>query len=176
MSGVIKEVDTSNFDKIIQKAAKIAEKENDKFEQITESASFNLMFGAKKLLDDWFLDPLIGLIPGVGDTIAAIASAPSLYFATFKAKSIRLTMAILFFTIIDWLAGLIPVVGDIVDAFYKSHKKTYRICVGYLEGDPDVLKETNKAAVSLVFLLITIAGILYFAYELVLKIIHWFNP
>lgn len=176
MSGVIREVNTSKFDKIIQKAAKIAEKENDKFEQITESSSFKLMYGAKRLLDDWFLDPLIGLIPGVGDTVATIASAPSLYFATFKAKSIKLTMAILFFIIIDWLAGLIPFVGDIVDAFYKSHKKSYRICVGYLEEDPDVLKEINKAAVGLVFLLIAIGGILYFAYEVVMKIIHWFNP
>lgn len=176
MSGVIREVDTSKFDKIINKAAKIADKENEKFEQITECTSFKLMYGAKRLLDDWFLDPLIGLIPGVGDTVAVIASAPSLYFATFKAKSIKLTMAILFFVIVDWLAGLIPVVGDIVDAFYKSHKKSYRMCVGYLEKNPDVIKEINKAAMNLILLLAAVGGLLYLAYEAILKIIHWFNP
>lgn len=176
MNNVVKELETHRFDKVIQKASKIAERENEEFDNITESTSFKLMYGAKRLLDDWFLDPLIGLIPGVGDTIATIASAPSLYFATFKAKSIKLTMAILFFTTIDWLAGLIPAAGDLVDAFYKSHKKSYRMCVGYMEKDPEVMKEINKAATGLVFLLIAIGGILYFAYEAVLKIIHWFNP
>ena len=173
MGHVVEELDLSKLQKVLEKANKIYEKENERVENIANSPSFMLMSGSKTILD--ILDPIIGLLPGVGDTIATVASAPSLYFAIFKAKSLKLTMAILYITIIDWFSGLVPVVGDIIDFFYMSHRKTYRICVGYLEENPSVMKEIDKAATSLVILLITLGVILYFAYELVMKIIEWFS-
>lgn len=173
MGNVVNKLELSKLKQIIEKANKIYEKENIRLENIAESPSFVFMSGAKTILD--ILDPIIGLVPGIGDSISVVASAPSLYFAIFNAKSLKLTMAILYFTIVDWLAGLIPVIGDIADFFYMSHRKTYRICVGFLEDDPDVKKEITKAATSLVVLLLILGSLLYFAYEFIMKIIEWFS-
>ena len=171
MGHVVEKIDLSRLEKVLEKANKIYEKENKRLDNIVESPAFVFMASARWVLD--ILDPIIGLLPGIGDSISAMASAPSLYFAIFNAKSIRLTMAILYFTIVDWLVGLVPAVGDIIDFFYMSHRKTYRICVGFLENDPEVQKEIDKAITSLVVLLIILGALLYFAYELIMKIAEW---
>ena len=84
--------------------------------------SFRLCWMAKKY-DDWFLDPLVGfIIPGVGDIISSAATFPAVYVALFKIRSLKLTMAILATMVLDLLCGLVPGIGDLCDAFYKSSK------------------------------------------------------
>lgn len=165
MGHVVEELDLSKFSQAFEKASRIYEKEYVRLENITESTSFKIMSSSKTFLD--ILDALIGLFTGVGDTISIVASIPSLYFSIFKAKSIKLTMAILSIILVDWLAGLVPVIGDILDAFYTSNRKIFRICVGYVEGDPKVMKEINRAAAGLFFLIIFVVVLLYFVFELI---------
>lgn len=173
MGNVIHELDMSKFYQVAEKANEICEKEGERLENIEGCPSFTFMSGAKTILD--ILDPIIGLIPGIGDTISAAASAPSLYFAAVEAKSLKLTMAVLYYTIVDWLAGLIPVIGDIADFLYMSHRKTYRICLGFIHDDPEANKEIDRAATSLVVLLIILGALLYFAYEMIMKIVEWYS-
>lgn len=69
------------------------------------------------------MDAVIGLIPGIGDTLTALASSYLLYIANRhklgKVVQTRMTLNIL----IDWLPGMIPVVGDVFDAAYKANLK-----------------------------------------------------
>ena len=174
MGHVVEKIDVSKFNRVFAKASAIYEKENIRFDNLVGCTSFMIMSKSKTVLD--ILDPIIGfIIPEVGDTLSAIASAPSLYFAIFKAKNLKLTMAILYYIIVDWLVGLIPVLGDIADAFYLSHKKTYKICVGFIEEDPNMQREINKAVISLILLVAILGTILYFAYEFIITTIEWFS-
>lgn len=173
MGHVAEKVDLSKFSKAYKKAEKIYEKEGERYENITNSLSFSIMHRSNTILD--IIDPIVGLIPGIGDTVTTIASAPSLYFAIVEARSLKLTMAVLYYTIVDWLSGLVPVVGDIIDAFYFSNRKSYKACLGYIEGDPEAMQKINKAATGLVVLLLVLAALLYFAYGLVMKIAEWFS-
>ncbi|MFY0633097.1 MAG: DUF4112 domain-containing protein [Vannielia sp.] len=67
------------------------------------------------------LDTFLGLIPVVGDTLAA---APSAYII-YKAHRLGATPGALaymgFNMALDWSIGSIPVIGDIFDAAYNAN-------------------------------------------------------
>lgn len=100
-----------------------------------------------KLMDEQFkigpfkfgLDPLIGLIPGLGDILPAIVSGYMIWIAVThnlpKNKLIKMVFNVLF----DLGLGLIPIVGDITDFFYKSNVKNLEILRAHinepLEGE-----------------------------------------
>jgi hypothetical protein len=73
------------------------------------------------------LDPLIGLIPGVGDLIGALISMVIVVRAV-QAGVPRIAVARMLANItIDTLVGSIPVFGDAFDFAYKSNLKNLRI-------------------------------------------------
>lgn len=67
------------------------------------------------------LDPIIGLVPILGDIIPAIMSAYLVYIAIVEkvAKPVILKMILLI--VIDYVVGSIPIVGDITDFFFKAY-------------------------------------------------------
>ncbi|MFP4281149.1 MAG: DUF4112 domain-containing protein [Opitutales bacterium] len=69
------------------------------------------------------LDGLLGLIPGVGDLITA---APFLYYLHLARRSgapRSLQLRLFANTLIDFLVGTIPLVGDLFDFAFKSHER-----------------------------------------------------
>lgn len=173
MGNVIKTVDTSCFDKMVEEVNGYIEEENHQAEVLTSSSSFSLVYAAKKY-DDWFLDPIVGfIIPGFGDILSSLTCLPAIYVAMFKLHSFRLTVAIMYITVIDILVGLIPFAGDIVDAFYKSNKKACRWIVGYVEQDENVISEINKSAFWGAIVLVLIGFLGYLFYSFVMSVYHW---
>jgi hypothetical protein len=73
------------------------------------------------------LDALVGLIPGIGDTLTALASIYPIWIAKKHdlGKNVQVRMAVN--VLIDWLPGLIPVVGDLIDVAYKSNLKNLKL-------------------------------------------------
>jgi hypothetical protein len=89
------------------------------------------------MLDDQFrvpgtslrfgLDPIIGLVPGIGDVISGLSALLFLY-AAWERGLPRVTMARMVTNIaIDTLGGMIPVVGDIFDFTWKSNEMNLRL-------------------------------------------------
>ena len=78
------------------------------------------------------LDPLIGLIPGLGDLIGAgvaiwiVAEAAHLGVSGFVLLRMVLNIAI------DTLGGAIPVAGDVFDALWKANVKNVRLLERHL--------------------------------------------
>ena len=73
------------------------------------------------------LDPLIGLIPGIGDLIGALISLVIVARAV-QAGIPRVAVARMLANItIDTLVGSIPVFGDAFDFAYKSNLKNLKI-------------------------------------------------
>lgn len=79
------------------------------------------------------LDPILGLVPGVGD---AVATLPALYIL-FEARrlgaprSMRLLM--LFNIGIDFLFGSIPVLGSVFDVGFRANKRNVALLRSHLE-------------------------------------------
>ncbi|MGB0838458.1 MAG: DUF4112 domain-containing protein [Flavobacteriaceae bacterium] len=94
-------------------------------------------------MDDYFLDPILGLFPGVGDVISSVLSIYSLRIA-WKLRSFPLFIAMLFNILLDLLIGLIPVAGTLGDFFFKSNKKNYKLAQGYIEGNPRIKSSIKK--------------------------------
>jgi hypothetical protein len=73
------------------------------------------------------LDPLIGLIPGLGDLISSAFSF-LIVFAAWQRNLPKVTIARMVGNIaVDTLVGAMPLVGDIFDAAWKSNKKNVAI-------------------------------------------------
>ena len=78
------------------------------------------------------LDPLIGLIPGLGDLIGAgvaiwiVAEAAHLGVSGFGLLRMLLNVAI------DTLGGAVPVAGDVFDALWKANLKNVRLLERHL--------------------------------------------
>lgn len=80
------------------------------------------------------IDPLIGLIPGIGDTLGAIVSSYILSEAARLGapKSILLKMA--FNIAVDAIAGALPIFGDLFDFGWKANQRNARILGDYLDN------------------------------------------
>jgi hypothetical protein len=73
------------------------------------------------------LDPLIGLLPGLGDTASAVISACTLVYAARcglpKVLIARMSLNIL----INELVGIIPGIGDAFSFWFKSNTRNYEL-------------------------------------------------
>lgn len=174
MGNVLKKVDLNKYSELYDEVQNHLEQLDKEHDNLIDSSSFNMVLLAKKY-DDFFLDPIVGFfLPGFGDFISSLAALPALHVAIFKLHSIKLSIAILYITILDALCGVIPIAGDIVDAFYKSNKKACRWIIGYIEEDPDTISEINKAATWGAVMLVIIGIIIYALFNLIMSIYHWF--
>lgn len=79
------------------------------------------------------LDPILGLIPGGGDLITASISAYMIYLAArFGLKKEEIGKMI-FNVGIETVAGSVPIVGDIFDAYFKANIRNLEILERHLE-------------------------------------------
>ena len=132
-------------------------------EALRNSKLYHHIKKVTQLADGYYLDFVIGLIPGgFGDILGGLFSLSHVYFGLFKLRSIPLTWALLNNMIRDVFLGMLPFyVGDAIDFFYKSNKKNMALIDGFLNDDKDIIHQVNKKAIqaAIVFFLL-IAGIM----------------
>lgn len=132
-------------------------------EALRNSKLYHHIKKVTQLADGYYLDFVIGLIPGgFGDILGGLFSLSHVYFGLFKLRSIPLTLALLNNMLRDVFLGMLPFyVGDAIDFFYKSNKKNMTLIDGFLNDDKDIIHQVNKKAIqaAIVFFLL-IAGIM----------------
>jgi hypothetical protein len=107
------------------------------------------------------LDPLIGLIPGIGDTGSALVSA----FALIQALRVgvpkillaRMSLNIL----INEVIGIVPIVGDAFSFWFKSNVRNHEIIKDHISA-PGTSRRSDwifVGAVLLLLLLVVCLGI-----------------
>ena len=147
----------------MDKALVKRQKRIEKRKKIEESTSFQMVKGISKFMDDYFIDPIVGLIPGIGDLFTPIFSLPFLYVSLFKVRSIPLSLAIIFNMLMDTAIGMIPFyIGNIADFFYKGFKKNMHLIVDYVEGDEETINKVNRKAVFMAIIIVVLGIIIYF--------------
>ena len=91
----------------------------------------------KRLLDEAFSvpgtnirfgwDPIVGLLPGAGDLLTALFSCAVIA----QAHRMRLPRVVIVRMLLnvglDLLIGLVPIVGDVADAFWKSNTRNFAL-------------------------------------------------
>lgn len=93
-----------------------------------------------KLMDEQFrigkltfgLDPLLGIIPGLGDIVSLLLSGYIIFIAFLMGLPSEKISKMITNVIADFLIGLVPLVGDVADVFYKANKKNLTIIHDHL--------------------------------------------
>lgn len=118
-------------------------------EALRNSKLYHHIKKVTQLADGYYLDFVIGLIPGgFGDILGGLFSLSHVYFGLFKLRSIPLTLALLNNMLRDIFLGMLPFyVGDAIDFFYKSNKKNMALIDGFLNDDKEIIHQVNKKAV-----------------------------
>lgn len=80
------------------------------------------------------LDSLLGLIPGIGDTITLAATVYYIGIAHSYKLPFHIKLLIVWNAFIDWLIGLVPLIGDIFDIGWKSNQKNVALIKKYLSS------------------------------------------
>ena len=66
-------------------------------------------------------DPIVGLVPGVGDVATASFAVTILYHAYLLGVPRVVLLRMVLNTLIDLAAGLVPFAGDVADIAWKSN-------------------------------------------------------
>ncbi len=69
------------------------------------------------------LDPIIGLVPGIGDVVSMFISAYIIFEGRRLGASNRTLVLMVVNVVLDTLVGVIPVVGDVADAAFKANQR-----------------------------------------------------
>ena len=78
-------------------------------------------------------DSIIGLIPVFGDAVTALPSVAMIYEGHRMGARKRVLARMGGNTAIDTLLGGFPVVGDLFDLLFKSHRKNIRLLMAELD-------------------------------------------
>ena len=100
----------------------------DRFSRFTDS-SIGIPFTRFKI----GAEAVIGLVPVLGDIVGLALSGYVLIEAQRAGASKDVKLRMLRNMGIDFVGGLLPVVGDVFDAIYKANTRNTRLLRGYLE-------------------------------------------
>jgi hypothetical protein len=123
------------------------------------------------------LDPIIGLIPGIGDTASALISAFALVYAARcglpKVLLARMSLNIL----INEIVGIVPGLGDAFSFWFKSNLRNYELLRRHIAA-PATSRKSDwifVAVVLAVLFIIVCAGLLVSIFVLQ-QLFYLLNP
>lgn len=102
------------------------------------------------------LDPLVGLVPGLGDAVGAGVATYIVFEAARSGVPWSVLVRMLLNVGIDALIGALPVVGDLFDAAWKANLKNVDLLEEHL-ADPRATHHSSRrllVAIGLVLLLL----------------------
>jgi hypothetical protein len=121
------------------------------------------------------LDPIIGLLPGLGDTASAIVSALALIYAARSGVPKILLARMATNILINELVGIVPGVGDAFSFWFKSNARNYQLLKRHI-GMPQQSRKSDWIFVivvlSLLFLIV-FAGLLV-SFLIIQAFVHFF--
>lgn len=107
------------------------------------------------------LDPLVGLVPGLGDAVGAGLATYIVFEAARSGVPWSVLLRMLLNVGIDALIGAFPVVGDLFDAAWKANLKNVDLLDAHL-ADPRATHHSSRRllfAVGLVLLLLFVGAV-----------------
>ena len=123
------------------------EKRLQRRKRLMDNKAYQTMEGLTRYMDHYYLDALIGVIPGWGDAVTLLCVVPFVYFSLRVIKSIPLTLAVLNNALRDVLMGMIPFyIGDVIDIFHRANIKNLQTIQGFVDGDEAIIKQVNQRA------------------------------
>jgi len=105
------------------------------------------------------LDPILGLVPGLGDLASPLFAVVLLWQSRYFGVPRLVQLRMIFNVAIDALVGLLPVVGDIFDFAWKSNDKNLALLERHAYEERRPTAGDWLFVVGLIALLLVIAAI-----------------
>lgn len=90
------------------------------------------------------LDPIVGLVPGVGDAAGALVAAYVVLEAARRDVPAPTLLRMLANLAIDALLGTVPVIGDVFDVAWKANLKNVALIEQHL-ADPHGARRASRS-------------------------------
>jgi hypothetical protein len=81
-------------------------------------------------------DALIGLVPWIGDLTTSLLSCAIIVQAHSMGVPRVVQLRMVLNVIIDFVVGVVPIVGDVADVFWKSNTKNFALLERHLGETP----------------------------------------
>jgi hypothetical protein len=85
------------------------------------------------------LDSLVGLIPGIGDTVGLAVSAYIYHRARQHDLPLPIKTAMIRNIVLDWLIGMIPFAGDLFDIGWKANRRNLDLLKRHLDKKAGII-------------------------------------
>ncbi len=120
------------------------------------------------------LDAILGLIPGIGDFASSVASLYILN-AAHRYNVPRVTVMRMALNImLDTTIGVLPLVGDVFDAYWKSNQRNVRLLQSHMAAAPaDARKLERSDRWFVIALMIALGALMIGAVVAAYWIIAW---
>ena len=142
--------------------------------RLMDNRVYQAMSLATKYMDRYYIDALIGFVPGWGDLITVLSAVPFVYFSAVVIKSIPLTLAVINNSLRDVLLGLIPFfVGDIIDIFHRANSQNMQMIQGFVDGDKLVIDKVNRRALQSALVIVLLLALIVLMLWLLWSVISW---
>ncbi|MCL1469704.1 DUF4112 domain-containing protein [Argonema antarcticum] len=102
------------------------------------------------------IDPILGLIPGGGDTISAFLSAYIVLESAQLGVPREALLRMVYNILLDTMLGSVPVLGDLFDASWKANVKNISLLESHL-ASPIPSKKVDR-----VFIILLLVGLILF--------------
>lgn len=150
------------------------EKRQQRRQRLMDNRVYQAMSLATKYMDRYYIDALIGFVPGWGDLITILSALPFVYFSAVVIKSIPLTLAVINNSLRDVLLGLIPFfVGDIIDIFHRANSQNMQMIQGFVDGDKLVIDKVNRRALQSALVIVLLLALIVLMLWLLWSVISW---
>lgn len=116
------------------------------------------------------LDPLLGLVPGLGD-VAGAAMGGYLVLLGSRLGAPKTVLARMVVNVaLDTLAGVVPVIGDLFDVAWKANNRNMALLERYIEKPVATKKSSSLfvAAIVAALALLAVGGIM-----LAVVVVRW---
>jgi hypothetical protein len=109
------------------RAERIAYPESPRYRRIR---SLSVLMDQSIVLPSGFrigLDPILGLVPGVGEAVTTVISCYLVYQSALLGLPKRVLMRMVGNIALESLAGSVPIIGDLFDAVWKANMRNVRL-------------------------------------------------
>jgi uncharacterized protein DUF4112 len=103
------------------------------------------------------LDPLLGLVPGVGDVVSAVLSLAIVHGALRHRVPARVVWRMVWNLLLDTAVGSVPVAGDVFDAFFRANRMNADLLLAHRDAARPPRRPGEVAGVIALIALVTLA-------------------
>lgn len=93
------------------------------------------------------LDPVIGLVPGLGDAAGAVLAAYVVLLAARLGAPAAVVLRMLVNVAVDAVAGAVPVLGDLFDVGWKANTRNIDLLDRYVDA-PGTVHAASRAMIA----------------------------